>query len=104
MDQLATILLINSYENGGDAALDASVYWLLKSEEASDWAFWDVHSLEPQRFYNMMCWVLGSDPESYIYLVEDGWIPELRAQTCPREYSQTANSWARLLSPYAKIS
>jgi len=63
---------------------------------------WGEHSLSEQRFYNILCLVYGSNPEKFNFLVEDGDLPEERAEICPSEYERKVNSWDTLLSPYWK--
>ena len=65
-------------------------------------AFWDVHALDMQRFYNVSCYAYGSNPysDAVAYLVEDGWLPEERAYNCEWEYAQIEYSFANLLEPF----
>lgn len=98
-DQLATFFLLGS----NDAwALDTadSFYSDLSGLEASELPFEDEHSLDNQRYYNILCWVYGSDTESYDYLVKDEFIPEERAQQCEGEYVAMNNSFLTLLDKH----
>jgi|CXWL01.1.fsa_nt_gi hypothetical protein len=102
VDQLATVVLVESEDDAGlAAALDGAFTFLLQGQEGPDskeeMAFWDEHSMDEQRFYNIACWVLGSDPEAFGSMVEDGWLPEDRAVRCPGEWAQTSKAWNRLL-------
>ena len=102
VDQLATIILIAHGEEGEEMAIDGAMAFVLDSSEEAieDLPFWDTHALDPQRFYNMMCWVYGSDPEGYAGMVTEGDLPEERAESCPEEYERAADAWAELLAPY----
>jgi hypothetical protein len=102
VDQLASVIVIEG--GNADSALKAATWFLLQSEQQSygDLAFWDEHSLDEQRFFNILCWVYGSDTYTYADLVGEGGLPESRAARCPGEYQQMRNSWERLLRPYAK--
>lgn len=105
VDQLATLVLIGSGELGERAAINGANWFLLQGSQHTDieqLAFWDEHSLDLQRFYNIACWVYGQNPEKYSYLVEGGWLPEDRALKCGYEYEQMYKSWNALLSPYYK--
>ncbi len=104
VDQLATIILIGGSEEGEEAVLNGAVLFFLSGVQADieQLAFWDEHSLDMQRFYNLVCWVYGKNPGGYSYLVEEGYLPEERAVRCPSEYEQMLNSWDVLLSPYVK--
>jgi hypothetical protein len=55
-----------------------------------------------QRFYSILCWVYGSDPETYDTLLDDLEIPEERASRCIVEFEQIDHSWSTLLSPHLK--
>ena len=66
---------------------------------ASEYA--DNHMLDEQRFYNLMCFLYGSDPVTYSSLVP-AYLPESRAITCQSEAELNLNSWLTLLEPYAK--
>jgi len=107
VDQLATIILLEGGEDGQTAALNgAEAFWGTEeegaSEEDGEQSFWDEHSLGEQRYYNIICWSYGSDPEGLSDLVGDDGLPEERAGQCPDEYARMAKAWDTLLSPYVK--
>ena len=105
VDQLATVLLVESGDEDWEkAALDAALFFGVRSEqiELTEESFWQQHSLEAQRFYNIVCWLFGSDPERWAGLVEAEYLPPARAERCPAEYERMAVSWMALLDPYVK--
>jgi hypothetical protein len=131
VDQLATILLVEGGEDGEAAALNGALSFLsdeedsaddtaeaddsaeaddetvaddadAEAEEVDDTAYWDEHSLGEQRFYNIICWIYGKDPEGYEDLVTDGTLPAARAARCEAEYAKMTKSWDVLLSPKMK--
>jgi Putative metallopeptidase len=63
-------------------------------------AFADVHSLDAQRFYNVLCLAYGADPQLFADTVEKQHLPEDRAEDCAAEYQQVAYAVQRLLSPH----
>ncbi len=98
-DQLSVWMLVDG-EDGDKAVLDAAISFYSgdASESTIDEGdFADEHALNQQRFYNMVCWVYGSDPDGYADLVSDGNLPEARAERCESEYSQLDRSWSKLL-------
>jgi hypothetical protein len=100
VDQFSAVLFLESDQ---DQVVITSAYtWYVFGQQADieDLPFWDEHSLELQRYYNLLCWVYGKDPDGYAWLVEDGYLPESRAVRCPAEYQQITSSWNRLLEPY----
>lgn len=50
--------------------------------------FADVHGLDRQRFYNVLCVAWGSDPKRYAFAKELGKLPDERAEGCADEYHQ----------------
>ncbi|MEW6209962.1 MAG: DUF4344 domain-containing metallopeptidase, partial [Acidobacteriota bacterium] len=102
VDQLSTFILADGTDEGELAALDGAESFLSGEEEMDDLAFWDEHSLGPQRFYNIVCWVYGQNPDKYLPLIDQGVLPEERAVRCQDEYKQIANSWSTLLAPHLK--
>lgn len=101
VDDLAAIVLIDA--GAADAVVAAAVFWILTDDgQYSDAKFADEHSLNPQRFYTLLCTVYGSDPQAHADLVEYGYLPYERAQRCPREYGQKDASWTALLAPWRK--
>jgi hypothetical protein len=103
VDQLATLILLQGGEDGENSAIDGANSFVGEEEaEMDDLTFWDEHSLDDQRFYNILCWIYGKDPEGYQYLVEDETLPAARAERCPAEYNRMSRSWESLLNPYVK--
>lgn len=111
IDQLAAYVLVESGEEGQQAALDAAAWFLARAQDShiSEWPFWREHSLDASRFSNLACWVYGTDSEGGAGLVQEGClpdgspcVPEGRAQSCQMEYQQLAEHWEALLAPYLK--
>lgn len=103
-DQLAVYILTDGTEEDEQAAIDGAVALYRLEEEMDEFAFADEHSLGPQRFYNIACWVYGQNPEKYpkLLLRSGGVLPEARAERCPGEYAQLEGSWDRLLQAYLR--
>lgn len=109
-DQLATFLLIQSDDAQAAIAGAEGMAEIDRPEEVaqvSGTPFWDEHSLGQQRFFNIVCWVYGSNPkENHKLLVGDKDSPlngkESRAERCEREYDVMARAWSRLLDPYVR--
>jgi hypothetical protein len=106
-DQLSTYLLADGSDEGEAAVLDGA-HWMQLEDAQNDTdieqlPFWDEHSLEKQRFYNLACWLYGHDAEKYASLVTDGTLPAERAERCADEYTQLARAWERLLGKNLKV-
>ena len=50
--------------------------------------FADVHGLDRQRFYNVLCLAWGADPKLYDFAKDLGKLPKERAGGCREEYDQ----------------
>jgi hypothetical protein len=50
--------------------------------------FADVHGLDRQRFYNVLCLAWGADPKLYDFAKDLGKLPDDRAEFCGEEYQQ----------------
>lgn len=74
--------------------------WALdKGSEATP--YWDVHSLDIERYYDIVCLLYGSDPERFAHLPEQLGLPWERAWSCEEhEYSQAAKAGRWLLETY----
>ncbi len=112
VDQLAIASLLDSGEEGAEVALDAAAWFLTRLQDTDSirqWPFWDQHSLDIQRFYNILCWVYGKDPIKNAELVHEecspgdgGCLPQERAEGCQSEYQQLSKNWDKLLAPHLK--
>lgn len=102
VDGLATLVTTMLDDGGSEIALTGGISFGLATEDFEEADFWDEHSLDAQRFYGILCWVYGSDPETYESLLEDLEIPEERASRCIEEFEQIDRSWTTLLAPHLK--
>lgn len=90
--------------SGTRSAIAASEAFEMQSQmsEGKDLPFYDEHSLDQQRFYNILCQLYGSNPNKYSVLVEKNILPEPRAVRCPSEFQQNVRTWEKLLEKYRK--
>jgi Putative metallopeptidase len=111
VDQFSTILLLNGNEVASALAGANFFYKFASSTELEQLVFWDEHSLDEQRFYDIVCLVYGSDPETYDNLLQrdakgfllstdGGILPKERGERCPEEYKDISSSWNTLISSY----
>lgn len=102
-DSLATLLLIEFYEDGQDIAISAADLFDLESADHAEFDeedFWGEHSLDAQRHYSILCHVYGSDPEQYDHIRTDTGFSDDRAELCIEEYEVLSQNWFLLLEPY----
>lgn len=110
-DQLSAYELLSPDDDGKvdedyvQAARDiAREYTVLSAEggELEKEAFADVHTLDQARAYNFECWIYGSDPKANADIVENGSLPEDRAEGCEEEWDQLTRGWGTLLDPHLR--
>jgi len=102
-DQLASVILTGLGEDGPKAAITgANYFYITSSEIGSGYAFWDEHALNQQRYYNILCWVYGSNPQKFNYFVGTYGLPQDRAERCQSEYEKMFEFWNATLTPYVK--
>lgn len=104
-DALASVLLIEYYEDGTEMALNAAELFALESEQRGalqEQDYWDEHSLDEQRYYSTVCHVVGSDTEQYSELAETVGFSAERVESCEFEYQQLVTDWEFLLEPAFK--
>jgi hypothetical protein len=101
VDEFSTLLMIQA--DLAEYAIYAADYWQVTGSGMYDETLYaDEHSLNEQRFYNILCLVYGSDPDKFDAIVSAGLLPESRAVRCPAEYEKKDKSWSTLLEPWAK--
>ncbi|HEY0376809.1 MAG TPA: DUF4344 domain-containing metallopeptidase [Pyrinomonadaceae bacterium] len=104
-DQISTNILIDGGDEGEKFALSGAEDFGREAgadNDLNDLQFADTHSLDKQRFYNIVCWVYGQNEAKYGNLIEQGSLPENRAPRCKEEYDTMARSWQTLLAPHMK--
>jgi len=70
-----------------------------KGRMPDDSDFADVHGLDSQRFYNVLCMAYGSNPASYQGMVAKGYLPKERAEGCAEEFKQVSYAVKQLIDP-----
>jgi hypothetical protein len=65
-------------------------------------AFYDAHGLDQQRAYQIICLMVGSDPEKYRHLADDTKLPDDRQGTCMGDYNTASWGWEHALAPHLR--
>jgi hypothetical protein len=109
VDQLSALVLIRSAEHDHDYRAITSTLetWRKLSEESESGplrrgAFADDHSLSGQRYFNLMCYLYGSNHNEFLSLVAEKQLPVRRAARCEVEYDKMSRAWTRLLGPHLR--
>lgn len=107
VDGLATILAVSVLKRP-ELAVGAALAFDSQDDPNKDFDqkdYWDVHSLDAQRYYNILCWVHGGAPEMcddlVAELVPNDWF-ESRAGDCEQEFEKLRKNWGKLLEPHFK--
>ena len=114
-DAADRIALVAMQESRRHQHVDEAIPWLFAV--AGDWytewemkvgedgrgetpAYWDNHPLEIQRFYNIVCLIVGGNGGLLDDLVNAELLPFERAMACEREYQQARHAVRWLLDNY----
>jgi hypothetical protein len=65
-------------------------------------AFFDEHGLDRQRAYQIICLMVGSDPDQFSDLADQVKMPEDRQGSCQGDYSNATWSWEMVLKPHLR--
>ena len=76
-----------------DIAYNSAFGFINDPDGTEDVAYWGLHGPDEQRYFNHVCLFYGANPEEREELAIDLGLPEERAETCPDEYDQAAESW-----------
>ena len=100
-DQLAVLFLLEQ-PSGAVHAYSAASWFAANARNRSltGLAFADEHSLDEQRFFNVICWVYGKDVRANAAAAAH--LSQGRRPRCPKEYNQMALSWHHLLEPHTR--
>lgn len=64
--------------------------------------YYDEHNLSPQRAYQIVCLMVGSDPVKFKNLADEAKMPQSRQQSCKRDYAKASRSWEMVLAPHRR--
>ncbi|NJN31263.1 MAG: hypothetical protein HC824_13175 [Synechococcales cyanobacterium RM1_1_8] len=99
-DEFAAVMLL--WSGQGEATLSGAEQFAVDAEEWEAVPYWDEHGTDMQRYYNIACYVYGSDSQRWQDLIGPDRLPEERAELCAEDYWRKSNSWNQLLAPYLK--
>lgn len=95
---VASILLIDRFydEESAIAIAYDSAYGFLAEADATgnDIAYWDVHGLDLQRYYTLVCLFAGANIEAREDIAIELDLPEERLDTCAEEFALAFDSWS----------
>lgn len=65
-------------------------------------SFYDQHSLDKQRAYQIVCLMVGANPTKFKELADRIHLPENRQDSCVADYSNASWSWENALKPHLR--
>jgi hypothetical protein len=106
-DALATIVSIKMANSFADrVVINAARGWFLADQrdrkEGMPSTFYDEHGMDLQRAYNIVCLLVGGQPDKFEGLANEVKLPEERQSTCQGDYSNASWSWEQVLKPHMR--
>jgi len=100
-DNIATLMLLEMGTEATDnTLLDAAHSWFLSNnqttEDYTDAEFYDSHSLDIQRAFQIICLMVGADPDLFAEVATQVGIDEDRQVACSFDYQQLGGNWVKL--------
>jgi len=99
-DQVAAYTSLRLGDEFAEKMLRAAAFMYdqdARSRKVGEDDFADVHGLDRQRYYNVLCIAWGADPKRFAFAKELGKLPEDRAEGCADEYAQVKYAVAALI-------
>jgi hypothetical protein len=86
--------------------VNAAKGWIISDRRSRDagegTVYYDAHGLDLQRAYNIICLMVGSDPDLFDDLAREVNLPPERQSTCVGDYSNASWSWNKALKPFER--
>jgi hypothetical protein len=107
-DSYAVTAMLNVGTNISDRVLiQATRGWFLVAErrrkEGRPLPFYDQHGMDSQRAYQIVCLMVGSDPEKFAAVATQVRMPKERQDSCSNDYLTAAMSWEKALRPHLRL-
>jgi hypothetical protein len=108
-DTFAAITMLRVVTDFSERVLtNASQGWFLNGRRDTQTgampAYYDEHDVSPQRAYQVVCLMVGSDPIKFKHLADDAKMPESRQQSCKHDYEKALRGWNTVLAPYRRAA
>lgn len=99
VDELAALILIDNKKPNWAIDGTTAMTLLTAKSDTTKPAFFDEHSLSPQRLGDIMCMVYGSDPKKYADMEQDKELAP-RLPKCEKFFEQKDKAWTSMLQPH----
>jgi hypothetical protein len=106
-DSYAALAGIRHVDTFSDRVLTNSAWgWFLSDKrnhaEGTGTPYYDVHGLDKQRAYNIICLMVGGDPDRFVKLANMSKMPADRQGTCQGDFSNASWSWEKSLTSHIR--
>ena len=107
VDAMSTIFLLQAEDNLFNAALiDSTMGWMLMAADdkknGSSSVMWGKHGLNEQRAYNILCYMVGKDPDKFGKFAKAIGLPKDRQDSCSGDFGDLSKGWENVLSPHMR--
>lgn len=108
-DSYAAVMMLAMKNQFSDQVLAAATKGWFYSDrrdrkEKTPVAFYDSHGISQQRAYQILCFMVGSDPEKFAALADEADMPDHRQETCRGDFSNADWSWTQLLKDHRRTT
>jgi len=106
-DALATIVAVKMSDAFSDRVVtNAARGWFLGDQrdrkEGIPTTYYDEHGMDLQRAYNIVCLMVGGQPEKFEGLANEVKLPAQRQASCQDDFSNASWSWDKVLAPHKR--
>jgi len=106
-DAVASYQMLAAHDHDANVAIgDAAYGWLLYGQlygsKLNDSDYYNEHSLDKQRAYQIVCYMVGSDADTFRKIADDFHIDSSRQDTCKYDWQRLKASVESLLAPYTE--
>jgi Putative metallopeptidase len=95
-------------EMGRRVLVEAAKGWFMTAQrsrrEGDKPSYYDRHGLEEQRAYQIVCLMVGSNPELFKDLADETDLPADRRRSCGWDYDTASRSWERALARHQRTA
>ena len=108
-DSFSTLMALKIGDRYADSVLiNAATGWFYSNrrdrQDHAKMVYYDEHGIDLQRAYNIVCLMVGSNPEKFGALAAETGMPDERQGTCQGDYSNASWSWDKVLKPHLRKS
>jgi hypothetical protein len=106
-DSFATVAMLRLGNTVTDRVLvEATKGWFYADRrnqaQGQSLSFYDEHGLDKQRAYQIICLMVGSNPDKYEKLANQVKMPDERQGTCQGDWSTASWGWDKALKPHRR--